>query len=77
MAHIKGAQSGDLDSFNRLVLNYQGLAFNVALRIMGDEATAADATQEAFISRASRLEAISWRVISCLAAPDRYQCLLR
>ena len=47
---IKGAQSGDLDSFNRLVLNYQGLAYNVALRIMGDEAAAADATQEAFIS---------------------------
>ena len=50
LALIKGAQSGDLDSFNRLVLNYQGLAYNVALRIMGDEAAAADATQEAFIS---------------------------
>ncbi len=49
-ALIQGAKSGDLDSFNRLVLNYQGLAFNVALRIMGDEASAADATQEAFIS---------------------------
>ena len=50
LALIKGAQSGDLDSFNRLVLNYQGLAYNVALRIMGDEAAAADATQDAFIS---------------------------
>ncbi len=49
-ALIQGAQSGDLDSFNRLVLNHQGLAYNVALRIMGDEAAAADATQEAFIS---------------------------
>ena len=50
MALIQGAKSGDLDAFNRLVLNYQGLAYNVALRIMGDEATAADAAQEAFIS---------------------------
>ncbi|MFV1858762.1 MAG: RNA polymerase sigma factor [Anaerolineales bacterium] len=50
MALIRGAKSGDLDAFNRLVLNYQGLAYNVALRIMGDEASAADATQEAFIS---------------------------
>lgn len=47
---IQHAKSGDLDSFNRLVMEYQGLAFNVALRIMGDEAAAADATQEAFIS---------------------------
>ena len=50
IALIQEAKSGDLDSFNRLVLSYQGLAFNVALRIMGDEAAAADATQEAFIS---------------------------
>lgn len=50
MALIQGAKSGDLDAFNRLILNYQGLAFNVALRIMGDEPAAADATQEAFIS---------------------------
>ena len=50
LALIQGAKSGDLDAFNRLVLNYQGLAFNVALRIMGDEPSAADATQEAFIS---------------------------
>ena len=49
-ALIKGAKAGDLDSFNRLVMSYQGLAFNVALRIMGDEAAAADATQEAFLS---------------------------
>jgi len=49
-ALIQGAKSGDLDAFNRLVLDYQGLAFNVALRIMGDEPSAADATQEAFIS---------------------------
>jgi RNA polymerase sigma-70 factor (ECF subfamily) len=49
-ALIQEAKKGDLDSFNRLVLAYQDLAYNVAYRVMGEEAGAADATQEAFIS---------------------------
>jgi len=49
-ALIKEAQRGNLDSFNTLVLNYQDILFNTALRIMGDEESAADATQEAFLS---------------------------
>jgi len=49
-ALIQEAQRGDLDSFNTLVLNYQDILFNTALRIMGDQDAAADATQEAFIS---------------------------
>jgi RNA polymerase sigma-70 factor (ECF subfamily) len=49
-ALILAARRGDLDAFNRLVLHYQDLAFNVALRVTGEEATAADATQEAFLS---------------------------
>jgi len=47
---IHAAQKGDLDAFNRLVLNYQGLAFNVAYRLLGDDPAAEDVTQEAFIS---------------------------
>ncbi len=47
---IKDAQHGDLDAFNTLVLHYQDMVFNTALRIMGDEDQAADSTQEAFIS---------------------------
>lgn len=47
---IRDAQRGDLDSFNSLVLHYQDLLFNTALRILGDDDLAADATQEAFIS---------------------------
>ncbi|MEX1247527.1 MAG: sigma-70 family RNA polymerase sigma factor [Anaerolineales bacterium] len=47
---IQAAQQGDLDAFNRLVVSYQGLAFNVAYRLLGDDASAEDATQEAFIS---------------------------
>jgi RNA polymerase sigma-70 factor (ECF subfamily) len=47
---VQEAKKGDLDAFNRLVLAYQDLAFNVAFRVMGEQAGAADATQEAFIS---------------------------
>ena len=47
---IQDAQRGDLESFNSLVLHYQDLLFNAAVRILGDEDLAADATQEAFIS---------------------------
>jgi len=49
-ALIHSAQRGDLDSFNTLVLAYQDILFNTALRILGDEDQAADATQEAFLS---------------------------
>jgi RNA polymerase sigma-70 factor (ECF subfamily) len=49
-ALIRLAQRGDLEAFNRLVLAYQDLVFNTALRILADDDLAADATQEAFIS---------------------------
>lgn len=49
-ALIQTAQRGDLDSFNTLVLNYQNIVFNTALRILGDEDLAQDAAQDAFIS---------------------------
>jgi RNA polymerase sigma-70 factor (ECF subfamily) len=50
IALVKSAQSGDLDSFNTLILHYQDRVFNTALRILGDEDIAQDAAQEAFIS---------------------------
>ncbi|WKZ48899.1 MAG: sigma-70 family RNA polymerase sigma factor [Anaerolineales bacterium] len=49
-ALITDAQSGNLDAFNTLVLHYQDSVFNTALRILGDEDQAADASQEAFVS---------------------------
>src|SRR5512136_2525963 len=55
-ALISAAQKGDLDSFNTLVLHYQHQVYNLAYRIMGDDAAASDATQEAFIS--------AWRHLS-------------
>jgi RNA polymerase sigma-70 factor (ECF subfamily) len=49
-ALIRDAQRGNLEAFNRLVLAYQDSLYNTALRILGDEDLAADATQEAFLS---------------------------
>jgi RNA polymerase sigma-70 factor, ECF subfamily len=49
-ALIHDAQVGSLDAFNALVLHYQDSVFNTALRILGDEDLASDATQEAFLS---------------------------
>ncbi len=47
---IQDALHGDLDAFNRLVLAYQEMAFNLAYRMLSEEAAAEDATQTAFIS---------------------------
>jgi RNA polymerase sigma-70 factor (ECF subfamily) len=49
-ALIAAAQQGDTTAFNRLILQYQDLAYTVAYRIMSDRDAAADAAQEAFIS---------------------------
>ena len=49
-ALIHQAQRGDLEAFNRLVIAYQRQVYNLAYRLMGDQASAEDATQEAFIS---------------------------
>ncbi|OQY45953.1 MAG: hypothetical protein B6242_09095 [Anaerolineaceae bacterium 4572_78] len=46
---IKSAQKGSVSAFNKLLMTYQGLAFNIAYRIMGDDEAAADATQDGFI----------------------------
>lgn len=47
---IQNARKGDLDSFNRLVLAYQDLAFNLAARMLSDSDLAEDVTQTAFLS---------------------------
>jgi len=49
-ALIIEAQQGSLDAFNTLVLTHQDMVYNTALRILGDENLAADASQDAFLS---------------------------
>lgn len=53
---IRAARQGDTVAFNHLVLTYQELAFNVALRLVGDPDTAADVTQDAFLSAYRHLD---------------------
>jgi RNA polymerase sigma-70 factor, ECF subfamily len=47
---IKLAREGDLNAFNRLVLEYQDMAFNLAARMLDDTDAAEDVTQTAFLS---------------------------
>jgi len=47
---IDAARKGDLNSFNLLVLAHQQAAYDLAVRMLRDEAAAADATQDAFLA---------------------------
>jgi RNA polymerase sigma-70 factor (ECF subfamily) len=46
---IKEAQKGSLAAFNQLIMAYQGTAYNVAYRVIGNSEAAADACQDAFL----------------------------
>jgi RNA polymerase sigma factor (sigma-70 family) len=47
---IQATRCGDLEAFNLVIDRYQGLLFRIALRMLGDEDSAADAAQLAWIS---------------------------
>ena len=55
-ALIAAAQRGHLPAFNQLILHYQGIAYNVAYRVLGDADSASDATQDAFIKAYQRID---------------------
>ncbi len=46
---IKKSKSGDVEAFEQLIFDYQKKAYNIALRIMGNQEDAKDMCQEAFI----------------------------
>ena|SRR5688572_4546476 len=46
---IREAQKGSLSAFNQLIMAYQGTAYNLAYRVIGNGDAAADACQDAFI----------------------------
>jgi RNA polymerase sigma-70 factor (ECF subfamily) len=50
VALIQAAQGGDLNAFNRLVLEYQDPVFNLTYRMMNEVDAAEDAAQVTFIS---------------------------
>src|SRR5579884_2139241 len=47
---IARSQQGDIGAFNQLVLYYQQIVYNTVFRLLGNYDTAADVTQETFIS---------------------------
>jgi RNA polymerase sigma-70 factor (ECF subfamily) len=47
---LRRARSGELQAFNALVLEYQGLVFSVCFRLLGRRQAAEDATQDAFVA---------------------------
>jgi RNA polymerase sigma factor (sigma-70 family) len=63
------ARRGNLDAFNELVLEHQGVVYNVCLRLLGDAAAAEDAAQEAFVS--------AWRNLKSLRGEQFRAWLLR
>jgi RNA polymerase sigma-70 factor (ECF subfamily) len=50
IALIAAARQGDPDAFNRLVLAYQDMAYNLAYRMLGEESRAEECTQDAFFA---------------------------
>jgi RNA polymerase sigma-70 factor (ECF subfamily) len=54
---IRAAQKGDVAAFNQLVRGYQAQVYRTAYRVLGDAASAQDATQDAFISAYKHLRA--------------------
>jgi RNA polymerase sigma-70 factor (ECF subfamily) len=49
-AWVRGAQTGDAESFAPLILRHQRRIYNLALRMLGDAAEAEDLTQEVFVA---------------------------
>ncbi len=47
---LSACRNGDTRAFEQLVLRYQRSLYNVAFRISGNEADAADIVQEAFLA---------------------------
>ncbi len=54
-AWIEASKAGDVQAFNRLVIVHQQAAYDLALRMLRDPDSAADATQDAFVSAFTHL----------------------
>ncbi|MDA8017648.1 MAG: RNA polymerase sigma factor [Thermoanaerobaculia bacterium] len=58
---VDAARNGDRDAFRHLVEEHGDAAFRVAYRILGDEAAAEDAVQEAFLNAYRKLASFDGR----------------
>jgi len=78
---IRNAKKGDVDAFNQLVLTYQEQVFNLTYRMLNDEMSAEDATQNTFINAFQHIKSFrggSFRAwILRIAANNSYDELRR
>src|SRR5690242_17450558 len=65
---VERARRGDLDAFESIVRDRMGAVYRVSLAIVGNEADAADATQDAFVA--------AWKQIRSLKDPLRLEAWL-
>jgi RNA polymerase sigma-70 factor (ECF subfamily) len=56
-AFIRAAQNGDVAAFNQIVRAYQTQVYRTAYRVLGEQASAEDATQDAFVSAFKHIRA--------------------
>ena len=66
---IDRARLGDLDAFEEIVRARMDATYRLTYAILGDEADARDATQEAFVG--------AWRQLSALRDADRFDAWLQ
>lgn len=65
---VERARRGDLDAFEAIVRDRMGAVYRLSLAITGNEADAADATQDAFLA--------AWRQVRTLRDPARLEAWL-
>jgi DNA-directed RNA polymerase specialized sigma24 family protein len=55
---VRRAQSGDISSYEQIVIRLQASAFSQAFSILGDSSLAEDAAQDAFVEAYRKLDSI-------------------
>ena len=60
---IRKSQNGDMISFRDLIINNQRFVFSVAFKILGDEETAREVTQECFIKVWKNISLFLWQLL--------------
>ncbi|MEX2011634.1 MAG: sigma-70 family RNA polymerase sigma factor [Chloroflexota bacterium] len=68
-ALVDRARLGDLDAFESIVRARMDAVYRLSLAILGDEADARDASQEAFVA--------AWRQLPRLREPERFDAWLQ
>jgi len=78
-AHIAAVKAGDAQAFGWLVEAHQTRVYTLALRMLGNEAEAQDAAQDAFVQAFTRLSSYrpEWRFKTWIMAIASHLCIDR